>query len=419
MKFKLPIVFIASLLAACGGGGSSPSPPRASAPSGNAPAIGGVTMTYAQSATATSTGAAPLAPGFTCTSPQTVRTASASGTISQTITGDATFNGSSGLTAVTSSVAMQGCADGSESYSETDYFSKQNAAIVLVGSTIDYTNYIGMPSSETVAYGKPGLIVAKLPLQAGQTWTTAASRSVTRSWSTNEGETLSVDADGAYSDALVMTNADFPHQSISTVENSDGSGSRTIVAGAEASAPSYGETLSAPSNGTVLVSPFGTPPIPPLAPTPTPCPTPGATPCPLSATPPYSANAWYPYDPSASQPLERIVSNDKGSVGLPSACAVSHTFPATAELVETVDATLDVWSGTSRTTTDAYIDPHDGLLCLVVSMQNASYVLGTTSADMTPVSKSTLTFTDSLQSENARPPMLAVPGLSRLATFWR
>jgi hypothetical protein len=413
---RLALLYVAvALLVGCGGGGSVSTSPL---PLHGAPAIGDVTMTYAQSATATSTGAAPLAPGFTCTSPQTVRTASATGTISQTITDDATFNGSSGLTAVTSSVALQGCADGSESYSETDYFSKQDSAIVLVGSTIAYTNYIGMPSSETVAYGKPGLVVAKLPMQGGQTWTTAASRSVTRSWGTNERETLSVNADGAYSDDLVITNADFPYQSISTAENSDGSGSRTIVAGADASAPSYGEALSAPSNGTVLVSAFGTPPVPPLAPTPTPCVAPSDWPCPIAETPAYSANAWYPYDPSASQPLERIVSNDKGSVALPSACAVSHAFPATAELVETVDATLDVWSGTSKTTTDAYIDPHDGLLCLVVSMQNALYVLGTTSADMTPVSTGTLTFTDSLQSESAPPPVLAIPGLSRLAAFW-
>jgi hypothetical protein len=123
--------------------------------------------------------------------------------------------------------------------------------------------------------------------------------------------------------------------------------------------------------------------------------------------------------PSPSHPLETIVSSDKGSVSLPSGCSVPHAFPTQAELIETVDTSLDIWTGVSTTTTDAYIDAQHGLLCATATVQQAFFVLGPTSADTTPVASATLTFTDSLQRQGGAAAVFAAPALARYLTLWR
>ena len=413
------IVVVASMLAACGGAASpsTAAPPLVPVPTnGASPAA----MTYVQSATATSTGAAPLFPGFTCSDPQTVRTASANGTISQTTAANQSFNGQSGLYAVTSTISLQGCADGPETVSETDYFhllavsGNISTITVLVGSTVSYATYVGMPRNVVVSYGPNGLIAGELPMQAGRMWTNTAARTMTSTWG-NQQETLTVNADGSYTDSTIELQGIFPYDSTVAVENPDASGTVTQVAGANASAPPFGASLSAPSGTTVVITPFGQAPLPPDAPTPTPCP--GS--CPAVTPTPYPQYAWYPYDPSASKPLETLTTTDEGVVALPSTCNVPAPFPASAELIETVDTVLDVFSGTASETSDAYVDPHDGVLCLNVALQQASYVFGATSADTTPVSTGTLTFSESLQTENSPPAVLAVPTLARLGVFWR
>jgi hypothetical protein len=270
-------------------------------------------------------------------------------------------------------------------------------------------------------YGNPGLVVYELPLQSGRTWSSSAARTLTWTNGTNGGETLSAHADGSYTDNLLALGGTvFPYQSTTTVENSDASGSRTEVYGANASAPPYTVSLSAPSNNTVTVSTSGTPPVDPVLPTPTPCPTAGGTPCPLSNLPtPYPQHAWYPYVPTAAHPLETIISTDKGSVAIPASCNVSSTFPKSAELIETVDSTLDIWTGTTISTTDAYVDAHDGVLCANVAVQSTYFALGSTSADTTPTGGSTLTFTDALQTQTSPPAVFAVPALARYLSLWR
>ena len=419
MKMGAVAIVVASLLAACGGGGTSPSPPASPVFSSG----GDVVLGYAQ--TATASGAAGLVfPGFTCLSPQTVRSETSNATISQSFA-TGTFDGRSGLIAVTSSVALQSCADGTEPVNETDYFAQvsqadsNTTALALVGSVIDYASYFGVARTVTVRYGSPGLIVNELPMQSGRIWTSTAARTVTSSAGSGYRETVTVNADGSYSDELLELNGIFPYESVTTNEKTDGSGSQTEVAGANASAPPYGLSLSAPVANTVIVTPSGVPPVPPSAPTPVPCPTNGGTPCPVVTPTPYAQYAWYPYVPSSAKPLETIATMDKGSTTLPASCAVSRALPLSAELIETVDATLDVWSGTSTATSDAYVDPHDGLLCLNVSVQPELYAFAGTNADSTPVATTTLTFSDALQSETAPPPVLAATALARYLTLWR
>jgi citrate lyase alpha subunit len=98
---------------------------------------------------------------------------------------------------------------------------------------------------------------------------------------------------------------------------------------------------------------------------------------------------------------------------------VASTFPKSAELIETIDSTLDIWTGTTTSTTDAYIDAHDGLLCANVAVQSTYFALGATSADTTPTGGATLTFTDALQTQTASPAVFAVPALARYLSLWR
>jgi hypothetical protein len=288
---------------------------------------------------------------------------------------------------------------------------------------------LGTKQTVNAVYGRPGLIVDELPFQGGRTWSSAATRTIVRG-PTNASqaaaqETLTVNADGSYTDASLETGGTvYPYDSLSRIENGDASGSRTEVTQVEGqSAPGapYGLTLSAPSNNTVIVTPFGTAPLDPLVPAPIPsaCPTPGGTPCPVVTATPYPQHAWYPYVPTPAHPLETITSTDKGAATLPPSCGTSSAFPKSAELIETIDATLDIWSGTTTSTTDAYIDAHDGVLCANVTVQSTYYALGSTSADTTPTGSSTLKFTDTLQSQSAPPAVFAVPALARYLSLWR
>lgn len=423
MRRGLASIALLAAAAACGG---APSPTVVVPPPAN---VDTTTLNYTQTATAATTGSGLVYPGFTCRSPQTVITEKANANIAQAILKNQTFNGVSGLTAVTSAISLQGCADGAEQVTETDYFAQLRSSssigtseTALVGSTLQYAKppIGGQAETVTVLFGTPGLVVNELPLQPGRTWTSAATRTVTSTSGTDYQDTLTVKADGSYNDALVELNGIFPYESTTTVENSDGSGSITNIDGANASASPSGESLSAPAGNAVTISPFGTPAIPPDAPSPTPCPTPNGTPCPPSKLPtPYPQYAWYPYTPSVSKPLETITSTDKGSVALPSSCTISATLPTSAELIETIDSTLDVWRGTTTATSDAYLDSHDGLLCLNVYVSFSAYIFGSTSADTTPVQTTTLTFTDSLQNESAPPALLTIPTLPRLQAFYR
>jgi hypothetical protein len=94
-------------------------------------------------------------------------------------------------------------------------------------------------------------------------------------------------------------------------------------------------------------------------------------------------------------------------------------LPARAELIETIDTSLDIWTGTNTTATDAYVDAKRGLLCAIGSVQERFYVLGPTNADTAPVATTTLTFTDTLQSAGAAAPVFALPAPARLLTLWR
>ena len=418
------------LLAACGGGGSSALSPPFSP--GKTPNASDPVSTWSQTATYDS---APLA-GLICRSPQYPQGIAHTwgGTISQTPAANQSFDGQSGLVAVTSTIALQGCAPtafdaGTEPVTETSYYSQLapsgsggTTEIVLVGSTMQWSDVLGNKQTSKAVYGNPGLVVGELPFQAGRTWSSAATRTIERtsSGTSTEGptteETLIVNADGSYSDVSLETGGTvYPYDSVTTVESSDASGSRTEVTqveGASAPGPAYGLTLSAPSNNTVIVTPFGTAPVDPLLPTPPP----GAvTPTPT----PYPQYAWYPYVPSATHTLETITSTDKGTAALPASCNTSVAFPKTAELIETVDNTLDIWTGTTASTTDAYIDAHAGVLCANVTVQFTGYALGPTSADTTPTGSSTLTFTDALQTQTSAPPVFAVPAPARYLTLWR
>jgi hypothetical protein len=343
--------------------------------------------------------------------------------MSQTLATNQTFNGQSGLVAVESAVTLQGCAPtafdtGSEPVTETDYFADGTSQTVLVGSTMQWNDILGNKQTVKAVYTSPGLVVGELPFKPGRTWSSAATRTITWSSSDNSTagptsqETLVVNADGSYNETLLETGGTvYPYDSVTTTENSNASGKRTEVTqveGASAPGPAYGLTLSAPANNTVIVTPFGTPPLDPLLPTPSP-----------SAAPtPYPQHAWYPYVPTAAHPLETITSTDKGSAALPASCNTSAVRKS-AELIETVDATLDIWSGTTTSTTDAYVDAHGGVLCANVTVRFAYYALGATSADTTPTGGSTLTFTDALQSQTSPPAAFAAPALARYLTLWR
>lgn len=409
------LILVASLFAGCGGAGApSAAPTISSTPSGN---VAPSEATYSQNAGVSGTAGLVFA-GLTCLNPQTVRTESANATIAQSFAADQTFNGRSGLTAVTSSVALQSCADGTEPVVETDYFEQLPpagsgaAAIVLVGSTVtSYTGPLTPLDTITVTYPSPGLIVDETPFQSGRIWTNAATRAVI-----SGSETLNVNADGSYTDNQVWLNGTFPYESLTTAEKPDESGSQTDVAGANASAPPYTVSRSAPSGDTVIVSRSGTPAIPPDWATPTPCPTPGGTPCPTVTATPYPQYAWYA---SERPPIESITTTDKGRSVLPQSCKIASGLPTSAELLETVDTSVDIWTGTSTTTSDAYIDPNDGLLCLAASVQEAYYNLGPTSADTLSVAAKTITLTDALQSETNVNPTFAVPAMTRLLTLWR
>lgn len=413
MKAALFVIFFASLLAGCGGASSSALDPPASA--GTTVNAGSPTITYAQTATYDS---APLA-GLTCESPEYPEGIAHTwgGTITQTFATNQTFNGQSGLVAVKSAVTLQGCAPtafdgGSEPVTETDYFADGTSQTVLVGSTMQWNDILGNKQTVKAVYSNPGLIVDELPFQTGRTWSSAATRTIAWTSSASQ-ETLVVNADGSYSDARLETGGTvYPYDSVTTLENSDASGSRTQVTQVEGTStpgPPYGLNLSAPLNGTVTVTPFGTAPVDPLLPTPNPS----------AAATPYPQHAWYPYVPTAAHPLETITSTDKGSAALPTSCNTSSAFLKSGELIETVDATLDIWSGTTTSTTDAYIDAHTGVLCANVTVRFAYYALGTTSADATPTGSSTLMFTDALQSQTSPPAVFAVPALTRYLSLWR
>ncbi|HET7812742.1 MAG TPA: hypothetical protein VFL13_00055, partial [Candidatus Baltobacteraceae bacterium] len=406
--------------------------------SGSGTQVGTPAGTYSQTATYDGTSL----PGLVCETPEYSGVAHTwGGTISQTLVANQSFNGRGGLVALTSSITLQGCArsafdSGSEPAVETDYFAQTPPRspdgmiqIVLAGSTLKWNDILGNTQTLSTTYGSGGLIVAELPLLSGRAWTSAAARTTTRASSDNttlgpvSNETLTVNADGSYTDASLETGDTlYPYRSVTTLENSDASGSITGVTQVEGSStpgPPYGETLSAPSNNAVLVSPFGQAPPDPVLPTATPCPTPGGTPCPAVTATPYPQYAWYPYVPSAAHPFETIASADKGNAALPAGCSTSSAFPKSAELIETVDTTLDIWSGTTVSTTDAYVDPNDGVLCANVTVRRDYYALGPTSADATPAGTSTLTFTDSLQSKGGAGAVFAVPALARYLSLWR
>lgn len=416
MKAALFVIFFASLLAGCGGASPSAIDPPTSA--GTTVNAGSPTITYAQTATYDS---APLA-GLICESPEYPEGIAHTwgGTITQTFATNQAFNGQSGLVAVKSAVTLQGCAstafdNGSEPVTETDYFAQLARSgisqTVLVGSTMQWADVLGNKQTLNAAYGNAGMIVGELPFHAGRTWSSAATRTI--KWSPTSQEALDVNADGSYNDATLETGGTvYPYDSVTTIENSDASGSRTEVTqveGASTPGPAYGLTLSAPSNGTIIVTPFGTAPLDPLLP----------TPIPSATSTPYPQHAWYPYAPTAAHPLETIASTDKGSAALPASCNTSSSFPKSAELIETVDATLDIWTGTTTATTDAYVDAHAGVLCANVTVHRTYYALGATSADTTPTGSSTLMFTDALQSQTSPPAVFAVPALTRYLSLWR
>lgn len=424
-RASLGLCLMASLLANCGGGNAPTLAPSAAAPTatGNP---SNVTSTYAQTVTYD---AAPLA-GLVCQSPEYPMgtTHTWTGTIAQTFATNQSFHGQSGLVAVTSAVTLQGCAGTSsgnagEPLSETDYYAQTQAngtnAIALAGSVMQWTDIVTGPQTRQIYFAFPGLIVEQTPFKAGQTWSSAASRIVTCCSGSNGSETLNVNADGSYTENTLSSSVTFPYDSTTTTENADASGSRTEVAGPNASVTPYTVQLSAPYNNTVIVTTTGAPPLDPVLPTPTPCPTAGGTPCPSVTATPYAQYAWYPYVPSPSHPLETITTTDKGLVSLPASCNVAGVFPKTAELIETVDATLDIWSGTTTSTTDAFTDAHAGVLCANVAVKWTYYAFGATSADRTPTGSATLTFTDALQTQSEVPPVFAVPAVARYLSLWR
>lgn len=418
------VCFLASLLASCGGG-NAPTLSRPAAPATTAGSNTG-TSTYAQTVTYDG---GPL-PGLVCQSPEyPVGIAHTwTGTIAQTFAMNQTFLGQSGLVAVTSAVTLQGCAGTSsgntgEPLSETDYYAQTQAngtiAIALVGSVVQWTDIAAGAQTMQIHYASSGLIMEQTPFKAGHTWSSAAGRTVTCCSGSNGSERLNVNDNGSYNDNTFSSSVTFPYDSTTTIENADASGSRTEVAGPNASVQPYTISLSAPSNNTVVVSTTGSPPIDPVLPQPTACATPGGTPCPSVSPTPYAQYAWYPYVPSASHPLETITSTDKGLVSLPASCNVSSVFSKLAELIETVDATLDIWSGTTTSTTDAYIDARAGVLCANVTVQRTYYAFGPTSADTRPTGSATLTFTDALQTQTQVPPVFGVPAMARYLSLWR
>lgn len=387
--YAFAMLVVASLLAACGGAAQPPAGGRVAPAS--PPFSGAAVLTYKQ--TATSNG--PVW-GFTCISPQIggATTESASAIITETVAAD--------QKSAASDVQLQNCADGTEPVDEVDHFLPP----ALTGATMTFSPRFLAPYTDTLAYDS-GISLGSNSSPA-RTFTTA-------------NETLRVNADGSYTDTVSGANTQaFPYYSLTTVENADASGVQTLAAGISPSPPPYVVAHSAPSNHIVIVSTSGTPPVPPDWPTPTPCPTAGGTPCPLAPSPtPYPQYAWYPYVPSSQAPFETITSTDKGTAALPPACEVPSVFPQEAEVIETVDAALDIWTGTASAVSDAYVDPHYGVLCLEVTLTQASYSLGPTSADTAPTGTRTLTFVDSLQSESAPPGIAALPAPGRYLIFWR
>lgn len=385
MKRPLCLFFIAiacaGTVAACGGGGAAPNAggPVVMPVDTSAPTLG--TAVYKQKVEASGPYSA-----LTCVNQQGVGAQTWTGSVTQTFSGAPGANGTSGAVTATSTIGIEGCADGADTSTETDSFSSG----ALEGAQLSaYTSRFTPNASTQIVFPVPGTIARTLI--AG-------------------GETLTVHSDGSYTDATVGSNTLWPYDAVTIVQNGDASGSDTTTAGANASAPPYVIDYSAPVNGYVTVSTQGSPPVDPVLPTPI-C---NGT-CPAPSPTPSVEQAWYPFIPSASQPLERIMSSDKGTQPLPPSCTVATGLRTAARLTETTDTSLDVWQGTAVSVSDAYVDPSRGLLCAVVVVTRTIYALGSTE----PLGGDTLTVTESLQSESGSIVPFAVPAPARFISLWR
>jgi hypothetical protein len=224
---------------------------------------------------------------------------------------------------------------------------KQSKSAIRAGSDVDLLaeTYDGGGTFERVDDGIGNGIANELPEVPQAAWINSATRRVSISIPNND-QTLTVlyDADGAYRETSV------PVEGRTAASQTFADGNAVYQWPFEAVEPNAGLTFEAPDRNRITVQ-FADSAIP--------------------ATVFIRFRDWYPTTPPA------LASDDTMNMGvssIPSECGVPKRYGSTATQLEERSSRLDLVFGQFETATRIrYVEPHYGLVCLLVRDDLASY----------------------------------------------
>lgn len=389
----LPLTVFA--LSACGGGGSSSTPPLTqptasptATPDPN-PTASGDTFTYAGSLTQTFTLYATPAPSPSAGASPQPTSAPWVSTTQQTVTQNVSiatgqsFGGQSGLTEFTAQESDASQLKTTSVTSQTYLLYAPNSSrangIDVTEAGAASTDSNGVSLESVLASGNG--IVERLPSVYGAQWSNGAARTDTEKDPGGETIISAYAADGSYNEQLT-----YPEGGSAAVQlNADGSGVYQLPFVGN-TAKNSSVTVSAPVGGQIQLGYQLFPPGLPQA---------GA----------FTLPVWYPQDPPV---LASDTYVDEGSTKLPSSCNAGPAYQSARveKVVETKHRLDPVFGELESDHVTQYTSPVYGLLCAVVNDDLQTYYdySGQSAAAFTfsaqPVRDTTVSETLALQSAN-------------------